>query len=452
MKTVKDKICAFIKKHNMISAGDTVILAVSGGADSMCMLHFFKDYSIENDIIVICAHVNHGIRGEEAERDEEFVRDFCNKNTIPFECAHFDVPVLASQTGESLEECGRRLRYEFFNSINSEAKIATAHNLNDSAETVIFNLARGTSLKGLTGIPPVRDNIIRPVLCLTRDEIDQYNEVCGISYVTDSTNLNDDYSRNKIRHNVLPVLNQINSGFSDVFSGCTQSLSDIENYLETVTTESISNICSDSRVSVAELMKLHKAIRDRVIIRICEDAGAVDISRNHVELINSILTSGGAVMLHGKVTIKCDGRYLFKADAKQEEISIFQPVDINCREYTFPTISIKLIDVDKSSRNNYNIKIMSSLGFLDASKLDNAVFRSREPGDRFKFSYAEHSKSLKNLYKEKNISPESRAGVPLLADGEHILWINGVGVSDYAKVTAETEKIVRIITSDSSKG
>ncbi len=446
--TVNDKIEVFIDSHNMISADDTVILAVSGGADSMCMLHFFKEYSIKKNINIICAHVNHGIRGAEADSDESFVSDYCKNNGIPFECAHFNIPEIASKTGESVEECGRRLRYEFFSSLNSNAKIATAHNLNDSMETVIFNLARGTSLKGLTGIPAVRDNIIRPVLCLTRNEIEQYNEFYNIKYVTDSTNLSDDYARNKIRHNVIPVLTELNDGFASVFSGCTQSLSDIEDYLEKSANDAYLRIYCNSKFSVSELCLLHKAVRDRVIIKLCENAGAVDISRKHIELINSILETGGAVMLHNAVTVKSDGKYLYVADAKLSEISIYEPVDENISIYDFPRITIRLVEVDKSSLNIYNDKIMSSMGFMDASKLYGAVFRSRAQGDRFKFPYAEHSKSLKNLYKEKNISPQSRVGVPLLVNGENVLWINGVGVSDYAKVTPETEKIIRIETYD----
>lgn len=449
--TVSEKIEAFIEKHNMLSPYDTLILAVSGGADSMCMLHFFKEYSIKKNINIICAHVNHGIRGAEADSDEAFVAEFCKENNIPFRAAHYNVPEIAKQKGQSFEECGRRLRYEFFASINRNAKIATAHNLNDSMETVIFNLARGTSLKGLTGIPAVRGNIIRPVLCLTRNEIEQYNEFYGINYVTDSTNLSDDYARNKIRHNVIPVLTEINEGFANVFNGCTQSLEDIEDYLESSSEEAYIRICNNGRFSVVELMMLHKAVRDRVIIKICENAGAFDISRKHIELVNSILLSGGAVMLHGAVTVKCDGKYLYKTEHQVADVDIFVPVNNNVTLYHFPSVTIRLVDVDKSELNLYNRKTMSSEGFIDASLLCGAYFRSRNEGDRFKFPYAEHSKTLKNLYKEKNISSQSRVGVPMLANGDKILWINGVGVSDYGKVTPETEKIVRIIA-DGVKG
>ncbi len=448
---MKNKIISFIEAHNMIHDGDTVVLAVSGGADSMCLLHFFKDYSTKKNINIICAHVHHGIRGAEADADAEFVRSFCLENNIEFKCAHYDVPRIADETGESHEACGRRLRYKFFNSISPNAKIATAHNLNDSMETVIFNLARGTSLKGLTGIPAVRDNIIRPILCLTRQEIEEYLFQNGIDFVTDSTNLSEDYARNKIRHNVIPVMKEINNGFSKVFTGCISSLSEIEDYLEKIADTAFCKLDNNGKFAVNELLALDKVIRDRVLMKICEDAGGYDISHKHIDLIVSILLKGGAVMLPGAVTIKSDGITLYKTQLKVEDIYIHYPYCKDMTEYKFPNITIKLINVDKSCINIYNDRDLNK-EYIDSDKLKNAVFRSRNNGDRFKFPNAQHSKSLKNLFKEKDITPTSRIGVPMLADGEKILWINGVGVSDYAKVTPQTEKVVRIVVSDGVKG
>ena len=162
MKKIEDKILSVIEKHRMLSCGDTVVVAVSGGADSMCLLHFFNKFSSKMQLNIICAHVNHSIRGAEADSDEEFVRNFCEEHKINAVFAHYNVPELAKENGESEEQCGRRLRYEFFASIADNAKIATAHNLNDSAETFIFNFTRGTGLKGLTGIPPVRKPKYKP--------------------------------------------------------------------------------------------------------------------------------------------------------------------------------------------------------------------------------------------------------------------------------------------------
>ena len=206
-----DKALSAVEKYNMLSPGAAVIAAVSGGADSMAMLLFLMKISERYSLSLTVAHVNHGLRGEEARRDEEYVRSFCEKNSLRFEVLHADVAALAKQSGETCEECGRRVRYEFFESIDKNAKIATAHTASDNAETMLFNLARGSSLKGLCGIPPVRGNIIRPLIFCTREDIEAFCRENSLDFVTDSTNLTLDYSRNKIRHIAVPALKEINS-------------------------------------------------------------------------------------------------------------------------------------------------------------------------------------------------------------------------------------------------
>lgn len=446
MKKIEEKILSVIEKYSMLSVGDNVIVAVSGGADSMCLLHFFNKYSRQLNINIVCAHVNHGIRGNEADRDESFVREFCENNSIDFRAAHFNVPAISETTGESEEACGRRLRYEFFESIAENAKIATAHNLNDTMETFLFNLARGTGLKGLTGIPFVRGNIIRPLNECTRVEIEEYLKEESIGFVTDSTNLSDGYSRNKIRHNVLPVLEEINPSFDVVFNGCLSSLRATEEFIEKTVECAFENIGKNMKFSVCDILALDKIIRDRLLIKICGHYGAFDISFRHIEVINSFLQTGGAIVLPGCVIVASDGKYFYKVTDNSADAEIYEPVVPGINSYEFPGCRISFVSVDKNEISNYNIKKLSFDGYADGDIISDAVFRSRKSGDRFRFPYAEHSKKLKNLYKEKNITPEMRAGVPMIAVDANILWIDGVGVSDYAKVTQETKNIIRIIS------
>lgn len=440
-----NKILSVIQKYSMLSHGDTVVIGVSGGADSMCLLHFFNEISSKFGLNIICAHVNHGIRGTEADRDEAFVRDFCRKNSIGFCSVCYNVPEIASTTGESEELCGRRLRYEFFSSIAENAKIATAHNLNDCAETFLFNLTRGTGLKGLTGIPPVRGNIIRPLIECTRAEIESYLEENGVSYVTDSTNLDDEYSRNKIRHKVLPVLTELNPSFPAVLLRCMSSLNNDEEFLEKNADAAFRKMNKNETFSVSGIILLDEAIRNRVLIKIADAFGARDISYRHVELLNELLLKSGAVMLPGDVTIVSDGTGLYKKKEEISDVSILEKYKKEKSIYQFPSCRLKIEAIDKSDINIYNNSQLPFLNYADADALENAVFRSRLPGDRFRFPNAEHSKSLKNLFKEKNISPADRFGIPMLADENNILWINGVGVSEFAKVTVKTKNIVKII-------
>lgn len=441
MKKIEDKILSVIEKHRMLEKGDTVVLGISGGADSMCLLHFFNKISSIWQLNIICAHINHGIRGAEADSDEEFVRAFCEENSISFEAAHYNIPETAKKTGESEETCARRLRYEYFDSLAGSAKIATAHNLNDCAETFLFNLARGTGLKGLTGIPPVRDNIIRPLIECSREEIENYLSEEGISFVTDSTNLTDDYSRNKLRHNVIPVMQEINSGFLSVFGNCISSLSDAEAYLSEKALRAYNELNDNMRFSVTEINKLDKAVRDRLLIMICEKFSARDISFRHIEKISSFLICGGALMLPGGVTVASDGKYLYKSEKLPVENKISVPYDNSVCEYYFQGGRVVAAKVDKPDFTDYNIK---KTEYGDAEKIKSSVFRLRKDGDRFRFPYSEHSKSLKNLFKEKNITPQDRWGVPMLADDEHILWINGVGFSHYAAADENTKEFVKI--------
>ena len=197
-ETVK-RIIDFIEKHTMLSNGGKILCAVSGGADSMCLLSLLKDLEGTLNIRVSAAHFEHGIRGEESLRDLHFVRDYCRQSGIPFISEQGNVPDYAAQRGLGTEEAARILRYEFLERARILMEcdvIATAHNMDDNAETVIFNLLRGSGTAGLSGIPPVRDRIIRPLLCMPRSEIEKYLLDNGIPHVEDSTNLREDYSIN----------------------------------------------------------------------------------------------------------------------------------------------------------------------------------------------------------------------------------------------------------------
>ena len=444
MKKLEDKILSVISKHRMISVGDTVVVGVSGGADSMCLLSFFNTISSDYDLNIICVHVNHGIRGKEADRDEEFVRSFCLSKGIRFECGRFNIPLISSESGESEEQCGRRLRYEFFSSFGENVKIATAHNLNDCEETFLFNLSRGTGLRGLTGIPPVRGNIIRPLIECTRDEIEDYLRESGIDFVTDSTNLSDDYSRNRIRHNIMPVLCELNQSFHSAFTNCISALSEADSYISSEVNKAFDLSKTGEKFLISDILSLHDAVRNRLLIEIASYYGAYDISSKHISLLNDIICHGGAVMLCGGITVGSDGTFIYRVTPVSSDDEINIPFCEHIGIYEFPACTVYVTRVDKEDVKDYNIRQFSENGIADADKIKESLFRSRLEGDRFRFPKREHSKSLKNLFKENNITPEDRIGVPFLADNEHILWINGVGVSHYAVPDEGTREFVKI--------
>ena len=231
----KEDVLSVIKKYNMLENCDRIVVGLSGGADSVCLLSVLNSLKAEYGFSLIAAHINHGIRGAEAQRDEESCKKLCEKLNVPLEILHADIPKLSKQQGIGEEECGRIVRYDFFRSLaGKRGKIATAHNLNDNAETLLLNLVRGAGSKGACGIPPVRDNIIRPLIETDRESIEKYCQENNLQYVTDSTNLECEYSRNKIRIKVLPTLCEINQNAVGALSGFSLRMREQEAFLESI--------------------------------------------------------------------------------------------------------------------------------------------------------------------------------------------------------------------------
>ncbi|MBR5015609.1 MAG: tRNA lysidine(34) synthetase TilS [Clostridia bacterium] len=282
-----EKVRGVVSRCEMLEDGDTVIVGLSGGADSTALLRVLCELKTEYNLNLIAAHVNHGIRGAEADRDEAFCKELCKKLGVQIYAFHIDIPELAKERGVSLEVAGRDARYEFFTGLAGEnGKIATAHNAQDTAETLLLNLCRGTGLKGLTGIPPVRfvehkagcrsdetvsTMVIRPLIECTREEIEAYLESLGQDYVTDSTNLEDDYTRNRIRHNVIPELVAVNENAMGNITRCISTLKDDSDFLEALAEELISSSDRGDGLDTDALLAAPKPVLSRAVSRLAYD-------------------------------------------------------------------------------------------------------------------------------------------------------------------------------------
>ena len=265
---LKNSVKNTIERYSMINKGDTVIAAVSGGADSVALLYVLYSLRTELDFSLAACHVNHNLRGEESDGDERFVRRICRFLDIPLYVANIKVNDLRLKH-DSLEECARRLRYEFFESISKGKLIATAHTASDNCETMLINITRGTALSGVCGIPARRDNIIRPLLYNTREDIELYCTENSLDYVTDSTNLSDDYTRNKIRHKVVPLLKEINPSLFGAISRLTQSVSDDDRYLDKIASELMKKAhTEDDKYDVNVLYTADECILRRIVTMI----------------------------------------------------------------------------------------------------------------------------------------------------------------------------------------
>ncbi len=430
---VKRKFTAALDSLNTVSDADNIIVGFSGGADSVCLLHLLSGSREEKKIKVYAAHINHGIRGEEAERDALFCKNFCEKLSVPFYLLEANCPEEAEKTGESLEECGRRLRYAFFDSLCTEKSlVATAHNANDNVETIIFNMSRGSSVRGVCGIPFCRGNIIRPLLYCSRQEIEGYCQENSLSFVTDSTNLSDDYTRNKIRHNILPVIGELNPSFTDSFSRLSGSASEIVSFLDKCSDDLKKRALHDNgRFSVELLKKSDVAVLKHFLVKEFETRFSKNIEAKKVYELLKLLSDGGRIQLYGniyaEVNLRTDSfRFYSLVDGERVNLSV-SSVPFS---YDDGIVNIFINSNDKSLKNIKNY-VLDNL--VDCDKIKgNLVVRTRCEGDSFSPRKRGLSKSLKKLFNEAGVGIELRDYIPIVCDDNGIVWVMGFGVgADY---------------------
>lgn len=430
-----EKVKAAISKFNMLQRGEAVCCALSGGADSVALLHSLKNLSSELGVTVTAVHINHLLRGEESERDEAFCRELCQKLDIPLTVFRKDAAAFSHSLGVSVETGAREMRYEIFSQLSAD-KIATAHNLNDNAETVLFRMARGTGLRGLAGIPPVRGKIIRPLLFCTRDEIEAYLNGIGQDHVTDSTNLSDDYSRNRIRHRIIPEMASVHKAFPKCITAMTASLAEDEDFL---TKEAL-------RRKDGDLRELHPAVGKRVIINLLKSHKLKISSEKISEIWHAALNGGGKISLDGGFWAICrKGRVkIFSAEKKGDPP---KPA-IVCGEGKYRFFGDKIVIITKETDENVNAEdiVNKNLTFqyADYDKILNGVLlRNRLRSDRIKPVGSVHTRELRKLLQEK-LPPEEREVSAVIADEKGVVWAEHIGVDDRVKVSSDTKNFLKI--------
>ncbi|MCF0137959.1 MAG: tRNA lysidine(34) synthetase TilS [Oscillospiraceae bacterium] len=414
------------EKYNMLSPGDRVLVALSGGADSMCLLHCLWENADKLGITVCAAHYNHGIRGSEAERDAEFAGSRCSERGIPFICGSGDVPKYAEEKRLSAEEAARELRYAFLADAAERLgcnKIATAHNAEDNAETLLLNLCRGGGARGLSGIPPVRGKIIRPLIMTGRRDIEAYLEEKGVPHVEDSTNLGDDYTRNIIRHRVMPVLTEINPAFAMAAMRTSRSLREDEDCLEKLAADFISENLRGNSLPADRLRALPGAVAVRVFRAMCPNT----LTSRHAELLLGLLE--GTELAYADITgmrvSRDGGRIIFGvSDTRlpERELPPVGELAIPEAELLIKTYIIENCPSIMKTVNKFDFKYSSLCGKMTVA--------SRSEGDRFRAAGRGCTKSLKELFSEKKLTQSQRALTPVFRDGEGIIAVYGFGVAE----------------------
>lgn len=493
------KVKAYIEKYQMLAPGDTVVMGVSGGADSVCLFLMLCELAKEMELKLLVVHVHHGIR-EEAEEDAAYVKQLCDKYKVPFVLVREDVKAYARREHLSEEEAGRKIRYKAFEETLeavareqtadgkiangriadgkiADGKIAIAHNANDRAETMLFHLFRGTGLAGAGGIKPVRENVIRPILCLKREEIEEYLQERGISFCIDRTNLEDTYTRNRIRNHILPYAEkEVCHGAVTHMCETADMLMDTEEYIRKQTKivydRCVINEEAGKIIWNAGLLKQEEPfIRRYVLLMGLErvTAGRKDITSVHVKEMEGLLEKKGSKQLslpYGLIALKETMKEYDRLVLHMEESE-----GITCAEYPVPDMHaeseaemelpglgrVKLTLFDKENLpeeseisaffcgNSQIIPQKSCTKWFDYDRITKAlVFRVRETGDYLTINGDMSKKSLKEYMIGEKIPKNERDKIYVLADGGHILWVPGYRISEYYKITGKTEHILQV--------
>lgn len=441
---MKIKAIRAIERHQMLHPGDTVLVALSGGADSMALLHVLYSLKDEYNIRIVAAHFNHGIRGEEAKCDENFCVEVCESLGVELFVGSADIPALAKEKGLGVEECGRKERYAFFGSVAPDAKVATAHTLSDCEETFLFNLARGASLKGLGSIPPVRDNIIRPLIYCSRNDVEKYCAENNISFVTDSTNLSDEYTRNSIRHNIVPQLKKINPSFDTAFERCLSNLREDEDLLDTLSSSVFKNAKVENGWLAKSLNTVHPSLKRRAVAKIIEEITTEKPQAHHIEAVCDVISNGGSTQILTGVSLCVYNGVLTKEENEADEWE--QKFVSGTNFLPYETVISSFYDKnDKINIQKFNKQLLANV--IDYDKIKGVlIFGSIKVGDKIRPKGRGVTKQLRRIFNENHIPPFYRNRISVLRDDSGVVWVNGVGADERVSADENTKKFLILET------
>ena len=468
MDKMIEKVRQTIMDYAMIPAGSHVIAGVSGGVDSVALLYILHVLAPSLSMKITAVHVNHGLRGEDADLDAFFVMNLCKKLELPCKMVKADIRKLSQVSGRSLEETGRDFRYQcFYDVLAAEGadRIAVAHHRDDVCETVLMNLCRGTGIRGLSGIPPVNGNVIRPLIEVSRAEIEAYAAAHQLAYRQDESNADTTYTRNRIRHDILPYLTaHVNAETARHIADMARDAAGISEYLETeaerLNTGMVKREDGKLKIQAADLLRLPGVLQAEMILQLLGEAAGRrrDISRTHIDAVLALAAgrSGRQVNLpYGLCAVRDYDQLLIYRKAaghemaQQEEIAVSAPcsmklqlegADIPCAKGVF-RLTMQVHQADK----NLQIPKKRYTKWLDYDRMSHRLaLRKRRSGDYLVLSDGSRKK-LKRLLIDEKVSRNDRDELLLLAAGSHILWIPALDrISDDLKITDQTTHILEI--------
>jgi len=421
-----NKLLSFIRKYRMIGPGDHVICALSGGVDSVAMtfaMYLLKD---KLEIRLSAAHFNHHLRGAESDRDERFVRDFCQRYDIPL----FVDGGTVKPEKKGLEAAARDARYGFLRSL--DGKIATAHTADDNAETVLLHLVRGAGLKGLGGITPVSGNVIRPMLGITRQDVESFCEEWCLPHITDSSNETDAFLRNRLRHHVMPLLQKENPKLSESLSAMALRLRQDEDFLA-ASVERTQN--------VQTLKAMHPAQRSRAIEGFLKENGVREPEASHIGQVEKLLSSqnpSARAELPGGVTIAREYDRLVKRVDNQPLTAVHLPCPGSV-EFGGMLVTATPAEEIRNDTTTFTVLPVGEL-----------TLRGREPGDAIRLKGG--SKSLKKLFIDRKIPAAARLQIPVVSDDAGIVGVYTIGADESRKADCLPAVQIRFAKKEKTEG
>ena len=438
-----DKVRRTIEENALLKNGDKVICAVSGGADSVCLLHVIKNLKKEYNLSVFVANVNHLIRGEESDRDSNFVKSICKAADVECFYREYDVVNIAKERKIGEEECGRILRYEFFDEISKKlggAKVATAHNLNDNAETVLFRLIRGSSAQGLCGIKYERDNIIRPLLDVSRDEIEDYLRRNGITWCEDSTNKIPVYTRNKLRLSVIPLLNEISQGAEKRVVSAAKLISEDNMFLTNLSQRAENECFFEDYLLTDKLINLEMPIKRRVVSNVLEKWRAKEITAEKRESFIGFLTKESGKQFDINKDFYAEKSYNKIYLRKRKEYEAYQQIldfGVNCSDKNWEITLEKTFSEAKRKNNRVAV--------FDSDKISPPFnVRYRKDGDKLLPKGMEGSKKVNDIFSDEKIQRHLRDSIPIIEKDGEILFVCGLRQSSLYAADCNTKNYLKI--------
>ena len=466
------RIEKFIQKYHMLTCGDKVIAGVSGGADSVCLFLMLLELREKIGFDLIAVHVHHGLRGEAADQDQQFVEALCEQHRIPLEIFRVNLESIAKNRKQSLEEAGRMVRREAFDSVCKKYggnKIALAHHQNDNAETLLWNLSRGTGLDGLGGIRPVNGKFIRPLLCMNRKEIEEYLAKRKQSYCIDETNAGTDYTRNKLRHLVLPILEeQVNSAAVRHMNETMEQIWELQEYMQEQV-EAAYQECVQEHFEKACWIQIQQKsfetfpelIKKMVIRKGMEQVGGKkrDLSHKHVDVMMELMNKQVGRTLDLPYEMHAKRNYEGIRLEKQRTYSLGKEKKAEIMQECMSELNIpgETILADRNLKlrckilekpKNLSIKDIPQkiyTKWFDYGIIKSSLYiRTRQAGDTIVIDEKGHQKKLKNWFVDEKIPKEVRDSQLLLAENNEILWVLGHRMSQAYQVKQSTKWILQI--------